>query len=67
MAAGTSGTAIVTETIRGRIVPHADRTQIRIERLFPCAPGQIWEHLTKPALLAQWLAPGKIELPSAAR
>src|SRR5690349_6044765 len=47
--------------MRGRIVPKKDRQEIRIERVFPCAPGQIWEHLTKPARLADWLAPGKIE------
>ena len=48
--------------IRGRIVPKQDRHEIRIERVFACAPGQIWERLTKPARLAEWLAPGKIEM-----
>lgn len=47
--------------IRGRIISRHDRHEIRIERVFPCAPGQIWERLTKPTRLAEWLAPGKIE------
>jgi uncharacterized protein YndB with AHSA1/START domain len=56
-------TAGVTEPAapRGRIVSKNDRHEIRIERLFSCAPGQIWERLTKPARLAEWLAPGRIE------
>jgi uncharacterized protein YndB with AHSA1/START domain len=59
-----SGNEMVTETAatRGRIVPSKDRNEICIERVFPCAPGQIWESLTKPGRLAEWLAPGKIEL-----
>lgn len=48
--------------MRGRIVPKQDRFEIHIERVFPVAPGQIWEAMTKPARLAEWLAPGKIEL-----
>jgi uncharacterized protein YndB with AHSA1/START domain len=51
----------VTGATRGCIVPHNDRYDIRIERVFPNAPGQIWERLTKPARLAEWLAPGRIE------
>jgi len=51
-----------TAALHGRIVPKNDRFEIRIERIFPCAPGTIWEALTKPARLAEWLAPGKIEL-----
>jgi uncharacterized protein YndB with AHSA1/START domain len=51
----------MTTTMRGHIVRQQDRYEIRIERLFSCAPGQIWEKLTKPARLAEWLAPGRIE------
>jgi uncharacterized protein YndB with AHSA1/START domain len=47
--------------VRGRIVPRQERFEICIERVFPCAPGQIWECLTRPSRLAEWLAPGKVE------
>lgn len=35
---------------------------ISIERVFPHGPGRLWEALTKPDRLAEWLAPGKIEM-----
>ena len=46
----------------GTIAATPDGYQITIERVFPHGPGKLWEALTKPHLLAEWLAPGKIEL-----
>jgi uncharacterized protein YndB with AHSA1/START domain len=46
----------------GTITARPGFYEIRISRLFPHAPGKIWEALTKPERLLQWLAPGKIEL-----
>jgi uncharacterized protein YndB with AHSA1/START domain len=31
-------------------------------RDFDCSPQEVWAALTEPAMLAQWLAPGTIEL-----
>jgi uncharacterized protein YndB with AHSA1/START domain len=46
----------------GTITARPGCYEIRIARLFPHAPGKLWEALTKPEKLVQWLAPGKIEL-----
>jgi uncharacterized protein YndB with AHSA1/START domain len=36
-------------------------TEIRIGRHFPHPAKKLWEMLTEPSCLVQWLAPGKIE------
>lgn len=36
--------------------------EARMTRRFDHAPDEVWRFLTEPALLAQWLAPGKIGL-----
>lgn len=38
------------------------RTEARITRSFLYTPEQVWELLTAPARLAEWLAPGAIDL-----
>jgi len=48
--------------VNGTITARPGYNDIRISRLFPHAPGKLWEALTKPEKLVLWLAPGKIEL-----
>lgn len=48
--------------VNGSITAGEGCYRIRIARLFPHAPGKLWEALTKPEKLVQWLAPGKIDL-----
>jgi uncharacterized protein YndB with AHSA1/START domain len=45
----------------GSLYPSSHGTQVRIERTFPHPAGYVWEMLTEPRNLAQWLAPGTIE------
>jgi uncharacterized protein YndB with AHSA1/START domain len=40
---------------------YLDTETLRFERLLPGTPEEVWEHLTSPAWLAGWLAPGEIE------
>ena len=47
--------------INGSLRPSPRGTQVRIERTFPYPLGYVWEMLTEPRYLAQWLAPGTIE------
>lgn len=46
----------------GSISVKPDCSEVRIERTFPHGPGRLWEAMTKSDQIAQWLAPGKIEL-----
>ena len=46
----------------GTITAKGDSYEIRMERKFECGPGRVWEFLTRSAEIAQWLAPGKIEM-----
>ena len=47
---------------QGTITAAPGAYEICVERVFPHGPGKLWEALTKPDRLAEWLAPGKIEL-----
>lgn len=46
----------------GTISEKPDCYEIVLERKFECGPGKVWEFLTRPDAIAQWLAPGKIEM-----
>ena len=46
----------------GTVHERADGYQLRFERHLAQPVEQVWAALTDPAQLAQWLAPGKIEL-----
>jgi uncharacterized protein YndB with AHSA1/START domain len=46
----------------GTVHERADGYQLRFERQFRHPAEKVWAALTSPAQLAQWLAPGKIEL-----
>lgn len=47
--------------INGSLFPSPQGTQVRIERIFAHPVRHVWEMLTEPRYLAQWLAPGTIE------
>ncbi len=51
-----------TVAVNGTVVARPDCYEIRIERRFDQPIGLVWTALTKPHMLLQWLAPGKIEL-----
>jgi uncharacterized protein YndB with AHSA1/START domain len=46
----------------GSIRRNGDRFDITLTRVFTHSPGRLWEALTKPDQIANWLAPGRIEL-----
>ena len=46
----------------GKVHERADGYQLRFERQLRHPVETVWAALTKPARLAQWLAPGEIEL-----
>lgn len=46
----------------GRITRTAAGFEGRLERALAHPPAAVWAMLTEPASLAQWLAPGRIEL-----
>ncbi len=46
----------------GFLSVHPDGTEIHIERSFAHPVSSVWTMLTEPKGLAQWLAPGTIEL-----
>lgn len=46
----------------GRIRRSADRIEGRIERHLDHPPAAVWRMLTEPQAIAQWLAPGSIDL-----
>jgi uncharacterized protein YndB with AHSA1/START domain len=46
----------------GRIQPHGGGFEGRLERLFEHDRNTVWQMLSDPKGLAQWLAPGSIEL-----
>lgn len=46
----------------GRIRRLGDRFEAELERLIKHEPNAVWRMLTEPQGLAQWLAPGTIEL-----
>jgi uncharacterized protein YndB with AHSA1/START domain len=46
----------------GSVQERADGYQLRFERQLHQPVEQVWAALTRPAQLAQWLAPGEIEL-----
>jgi uncharacterized protein YndB with AHSA1/START domain len=46
----------------GTVHERADGYQLRFERQLPHPVERVWAALTDPAQLAQWLAPGEMEL-----
>jgi uncharacterized protein YndB with AHSA1/START domain len=44
-----------------RLSRAADYVEARMERRFDHLPAELWRMLTDPAMLPQWLAPGRIE------
>lgn len=46
----------------GQVSRQGDAVQVRMMRTFDHAVATVWTVLTEPARLAQWLAPGEIEL-----
>lgn len=46
----------------GKILRLENAYQARLERSLGCDPDKVWTMLTEPQALAQWLAPGTIDL-----
>lgn len=51
----------------GRISRQGGAIQVTLTRVFDHAVATVWAALTEPARLAQWLAPGEIELHAGGR
>ena len=49
------------EAKHGSLKKTSGGTEILMQRIFAYPVAQVWAYLTEPSLLAQWLAPGKIE------
>lgn len=49
------------ETLLAKITRERDIVTARMARTFEHPPQAVWQALTQPARLAQWLAPGRIE------
>jgi uncharacterized protein YndB with AHSA1/START domain len=56
-----------TASPNGTIVQKPGHLEVRIDRFFPHAIGPVWQALTRSEYLAQWLAPGHIELVTGGR
>ncbi len=52
----------MSDQMLGDINLSGAEAEVRLERHFEHPPQMVWAALTQPARLAQWLAPGEIEL-----
>jgi uncharacterized protein YndB with AHSA1/START domain len=46
----------------GTLEPAAEGWMLRFERVYPHPPQEVWDALTRPERLVQWMYPGEVEV-----